>query len=556
MPADIDIAHQTKLRPIIEVAADLGLTPDDLELYGPHKAKISQQAVARIRESGRRGKLVLVTAMTPTRAGEGKTTVAIGLSQALCRVGKRSIVAIREPSLGPVFGLKGGATGGGYSQVLPMEDINLHFTGDIHAITTAHNLLLAMLDNHLHQGNGLGIDSRSVSMNRAVDLCDRALRRAIIGIGGRTNGVPRETGYEITAASEVMGIVTLARDIPDLKARLGRLVVASTASGQPVTAADLKAVGAMAATLRDAMKPNLVQTIEGTPALVHCGPFGNVSFGCSSVVATTLGLSLGDYLVTEAGFGSELGAEKFLNIKCRVTGVMPQAVVISATVRALKYQGGADQTKLGDKDLDALEKGLPNLHKHVENMQKHGLAPIVALNRFSSDHGEEIALVERSLAQRGVAVALTEVWGRGGAGGADLAKLVMAATDKPSSPHHLYDDSLSISDKIETIAKEMYGAAGVNYAPAAMRKMKDCETLGYGRLPICVAKTQYSLSDNETLRGRPEGFRLTVNDLRAAVGAGYIIVYAGNIMTMPGLAPHPAAEKIDLTDDGVITGVY
>jgi len=556
MPTDIEIAHQTELRPIIDVAAEVGLRPDDLELYGPFKAKITQAAINRVSASGSHGRLILVTAMTPTPAGEGKTTVAIGLSQALCRLGKRSVVALREPSLGPVFGLKGGATGGGHAQVLPMEDINLHFTGDIHAVTTAHNLLIAMLDNHLHQGNQLGIDVRSITMNRALDLCDRVLRKVVIGIGGKANGVPRETGFEITAASEVMGILTLSKDIPDLKARLGRIVLASTTSGRPVTAADLKAVGAMAATLKDALKPNLVQTVEGTPALVHGGPFGNVSFGCNSVVATHLGLHLSEYLVTEAGFGSELGVEKFLNILCRVAGVMPDAVVITASIRALKYQGGADRKKLEVKDLGALQLGLPNLYKHVENVQKHGLSPVVALNRFSSDHQDEIALVGKALSERGVPMALAEAWEKGGAGSEELANVVMKAADTASSPHHLYDLDLSIVDKIETIAKEMYGAVGVSYLPAARSRMKELEALGYRQLPICMAKTQYSLSDQTSLKGRPEGFTVTIKDVRAAVGAGFVIAYAGDIMTMPGLAEHPAAEKIDLTDDGEITGVF
>ena len=556
MPSDIEIAHQTKLRPITEVAADLGLGQDDLELYGPYKAKVTQAAIGRVSAAGHQGKLILVTAMTPTPAGEGKTTLAIGLSQALCRLGKRSVVALREPSLGPVFGLKGGATGGGYAQVLPMEDINLHFTGDLHAVTTAHNLLLAMLDNHLHQGNALGIDARSISMNRALDLNDRALRKVVIGIGGHANGVPRETGFEITAASEVMALLALARDIPDLKARIARLAVATTTSGRPVSAADLNAVGAMAATLRDALKPNLVQTTEGTPALIHGGPFGNVSFGCNSVIATRLGLSLSDYFVTEAGFGSELGGEKFLNIKCRVAGVMPQAVVIAATIRALKYQGGANQGTFVTKDTAALEKGLPNLYKHVENMQCHGLPVVVALNRFSSDHDDELALVRNAMEARAVPMALVEVWGKGGAGGEDLAKLVMKAVEMPSSPHFLYDLEEPIADKIEKIARRMYGAAGVSYTPAARKKIQECEAQGYGRLPVCVAKTQYSLSDQPALRGRPEGFTVTINDVRAAVGAGFIIAYAGNIMTMFGLPEHPAAEKIDLSDTGEISGLF
>ena len=556
MPTDIEIAHQTKLRPIVEVAKDAGLGPEDLELYGPYKAKVTFDAIERAKKGERHGKMILVTAITPTPAGEGKTTVSIGLSQALWRIGKRSLVALREPSLGPVFGLKGGATGGGYSQVLPMEDINLHFTGDLHAVTTAHNLLIAMLDNHIHYGNELNIDTRSISMKRTLDLCDRALRNTIVGIGGRGNGVPRENSFEITAASEVMAVVALSTSIKDLKTKLGKIVVAETMSGRPVTAADLNAVGAMAATLRDALKPNIVQTVEGRPALIHMGPFGNVSIGCNSIMATHLGLHLTDYLVTEAGFGSDLGAEKFLNIKCRAAGVMPEAVVVAATIRALKFQGGADVRKLTISDNDALAKGIPNLKKHIENMQAFGLNVVCALNRFSTDRDDEIAMVREAVEEMGVPLAVADIWAKGGEGGIELAETVVAATEKPADPHQLYTDDMPILAKIEKIASLVYGADGVRITPGARKKIADFEAKGYGRLPVCIAKTQNSLSDQAILKGRPEGFIVTVNDLRAAVGAGFIVVYAGDILTMFGLPKEPAAEKIDLTDAGEITGVF
>ncbi len=556
MPSDLEIAHATTLRPLADVAADVDLTTDDLEFYGPHKAKISFDAIKRINADRSPGKLILVTAVTPTPAGEGKTTMAVGLSQALAKLGKRSLVAIREPSFGPVFGLKGGATGGGYAQVLPMEDINLHFTGDSHAITLAHNLLVALLDSHIHNGNALEIDLRSITIKRTIDLCDRALRDVVVALGGATNGLPRQTGYEITAACEMMAIVTLSRDIADLKERLGRMVVASTTSGRPVTAAHLHAVGAMAATLRDAMKPNLVQTVEGTPALVHAGPFGNVSFGSNSVIATTLGRHLSDYLVTEAGFGSDLGAEKFLNIKCRSAGIMPDAVVVAATIRALKYQGGADLEKLSKEDVGALKAGLPNLFKHIENMQHHGLSPVVGINQFTSDTEAEIATIQEAVEALGVPVALADVWGKGGDGGRELAELVLTAVDEPDNRHHLYPDEDGIEEKIGKITSLIYGAEGVRYLPSVRKKIQQFEAQGYGRMPVCIAKTHRSLSDVSSLRGRPEGFSITINDIKANVGAGYIVAYAGNIMTMPGMGAKPAAHDIDLSDDGIITGLF
>jgi formate--tetrahydrofolate ligase len=556
MPSDIEIAHQTKLRPIVDVAAEVGLGPDDLEIYGQHKAKVTIDAMGRVKDSGNHGKMILVTAMTPTPAGEGKTTVSIGLSQALWKIGKKSVVALREPSLGPVFGLKGGATGGGHAQVLPMEDINLHFTGDIHAVTSAHNLLIAMLDNHLHQGNELQIDTRSINMKRALDLCDRSLRNVVVGIGGRVNGVTRESGFEITTASEVMSILALAWDLPDLKKRLGRIIVGETMSGRPVTAADLKAVGAMAATLKDAMKPNIVQTTEGTPALIHAGPFGNVSIGCNSVQATHLGLHLSDYLVTEAGFGSDLGAEKFLNIKCRAAEVMPEAVVVAGTIRAIKYQGGAELRTLKHVDMDALKKGVPNLLKHLENMQAYGLTPICALNRFETDADEEISYVGDAVKELGIETSDVQIWAKGGDGGTELAEMVVSATAKPSTGHFLYETDTPLTDKIEKISSAIYGADGVRYPASVQKKIKALEAQGFGRLPVCIAKTQNSLSDQATLRGRPEGFIITVNDLRVAAGAGFIIAYAGNIITMFGLPEVPAAETIDLSDDGVISGLF
>ncbi len=551
MPSDIEIAHQTTLQPVTDIARSVDLEPEDLELYGAYKAKVSFDTISRVTTKREPGKLILVTAMTPTPSGEGKTTISIGLLQALWKLGKRAVAALREPSLGPVFGLKGGATGGGYSQVLPMEDINLHFTGDLHAVTTAHNLLLAMLDNHLHQGNELDIDFRSVSMSRALDMCDRSLRNTVIGLGGRTQGVPRENRFEITAASEIMTVLTMSQSIKDMKERLAKVVVAETRSGRPITAADLKAVGAMAATLRDALKPNLVQTVEGCPAFVHTGPFGNISIGCNSIMATRLAMHLGDYAVTEAGFGSDLGAEK-----CRAAGFSPNAIVVAGTIRGLKYQGGAELRKLTQPDMSALEKGVPNLMKHVENMLSFGVPVVCAINRFATDTDEEVEFLRKALEPLGVPVTPADIWAQGGAGGIEMAEAVVEAVEKDGNFQLLYPDELSLEEKIERVATKIYGAAGVEFQSTAVKKLKDYEAKGYGKMPVCIAKTQKSLSDNDALKARPEGFTLTVRDLRAAVGAGYVVAYAGDIMTMPGLARVPAAEKIDLTEDGEITGLF
>ncbi len=556
MLSDIEIAHQTTLSPIIDIAAKLDLKPDDLELYGPFKAKVGFDAIRRADTTRELGKLILVTAMTPTPAGEGKTTLAIGLSQALWKLGKRNVLAIREPSLGPVFGLKGGATGGGYAQVLPMEDINLHFTGDFHAVTAANNLLCALIDSHLHHGNALGIDQRTITLNRVLDVCDRSLRNSVIGLGAGKNGVVRETGFEITAASEIMGILALSLDLADLKARLARIVVGLNSDEQPVTAADLNAVGAMAATLKDAIKPNLVQTVEGTPALVHAGPFGNVSFGCNSVIATRLGLRLGEYLVTEAGFGSDLGGEKFINIKCRTAGFMPSAVVIAATIRALKYQGGVELARVKDPNTDALAKGMPNLFKHIENVEEHGLHPVVGLNRFESDTDQEIELVRSMLSERGIRMALVDVWAKGGEGGRELAELIVEQASKPCAPRYLYEETDSISKKIEKVATRIYGAASVTFALPARKKLQQIESQGFGNLPVCIAKTQNSISDQASLKGRPDGFTINIRDLKVNAGAGYVVAYAGEILTMPGMSANPAAHGINLTDNGEITGIF
>lgn len=552
---DLSIARTAKLRPITEVAGRLGLQPNELELYGDYKAKVKPEALEK-RMSRPAGKLLLVTAMTPTPAGEGKTTISIGLAQGMACLGLRSCVALREPSLGPVFGVKGGATGGGYSQVLPMEDINLHFTGDIHAVTTAHNLLAAMADNHLQQGNELGLDPRRMAFPRVLDLCDRALRKVVLGLGGATDGVPREGGFEITAASEVMAILALASDLEDLRRRVGRIVVGYTYAGKPVTAAQLDAQGAMTAVLRDAIKPNLVQTIEGVPAFVHSGPFGNVGPGVSSLMATRLGLRVADYLVTEAGFGSDLGAEKFLDIKCRFGGLSPNAVVVAGTIRALKYQAGKARDTLIEEDVDAVRKGLPNLEKHVENMQAFGLPVGVALNRFTSDTPAEIQAVVDAMKKRGVPVAVADIWANGGEGGRELAEMAVSLAGQPNSYAPIYDLRQPVREKITTIARKMYGAAGVTFTPDAEKRLKEIDANGFGDLAICMAKTQNSLSDQSAVRGRPEGFTVTIRDLKAFAGAGYIVAYAGNILTMPGLPKVPAAARIDVAEDWSIQGLF
>ncbi len=557
MKTDIEIAQECKLHPITEIARQAGILEEELECYGNSKAKISDSCMERLANETD-GKLVLVTAINPTPAGEGKTTVTVGLGQALHRIGKRAMIALREPSLGPVFGLKGGAAGGGYAQVVPMEDINLHFTGDIHAITTANNLLAALLDNHLQQGNVLDIDPRSVVWKRALDMNDRALRHIVIGMGGKVNGVVREDSFQITVASEIMAVLCLAADLADLKKRLGRIIVAYNHSGAPVTAADLHAVGAMAAVLKDALKPNLVQTLEHTPCLMHGGPFANIAHGCNSVRATRLGLKLADYLVTEAGFGADLGGEKFIDIKCRMAGLNPSAVVIVATVQALRYNGG--QTKKGawkEAAPQALKSGLPNLGKHVENMKKTGVPVVVALNRFATDTAEEIQMIQDYCAGLGVDCVETEVFAKGGAGGEALAKKVVELTqaDAPEL-HYFYPLDLPVEEKIRRIVQEVYGGADVEFSAAAKRNLQQVQDLGLDGLPVCMAKTQYSLTDNPALLARPEGFTVHVSEVRISAGAGFLVVITGSIMTMPGLPKVPAADGIDVTDDGKITGLF
>lgn len=555
MKSDIEIAQEARMLPIIEVARSLGLSEDDVDLYGKYKAKVSLDVWHRL-ESEPSGKLVLVTAITPTPAGEGKTTTTVGLGQALNRVGKKAIIALREPSLGPSFGIKGGAAGGGYSQVIPMEDINLHFTGDIHAVTTAHNLLAAMLDNHLHQGNQLNIDPRQVVLRRAMDLNERALRNIVLGLGGRINGVPRESGFDITVASEVMAALCLATDLMDLKERFKRIVVAYTYDGRPVTADDLKAAGSMALLMKDAIKPNLVQTLENTPAFVHGGPFANIAHGANSIMATRIGMKLADYMITEAGFGADLGAEKFFNIVCRYGQMKPSAVVLVATIRALKNHGGVPKDRLGEKNMEALEKGVENLEKQLENIQKFGLPVVVALNEFPTDTSEEIDFVIDKCSAMGADVALSQVWAQGGAGGEDLAKKVIAATEKPSEFKFLYELDKPLKDKIETVCKEIYGADGVSYAPEASRLLQKFEDLGYGNLPVCMAKTQYSLSDDPDKKGRPRNFNVAIREVRLSAGAGFVVALTGTIMTMPGLGKTPAAEKIDIKPNGEIVGLF
>ncbi len=558
MLSDIEIAQQATMKPIRDIAAGLDIPEEELEYYGKYKAKLSEELFARL-ENKPDGKLILVTAINPTPAGEGKTTTSVGLGQAMARIGKKAVIALREPSLGPVFGIKGGAAGGGYAQVLPMEDINLHFTGDMHAITAANNLLCALLDNHMQQGNALSIDPRQILMKRCLDMNDRALRNIVCGLGGRVNGVPREDGFIITVASEVMAILCLAADLPDLKRRLGNILCAYTYDGKPVYARDLQAQGAMAALLKDALKPNLVQTLEGTPALMHGGPFANIAHGCNSVRATRLSLKLADYCITEAGFGSDLGAEKFLDIKCRMAGLSPDAVVLVATVRALKYNGGVPKADLAEENVAALEKGIVNLQAHIENMHKYGLPVVVAINRFHTDTDAELAVIDRCCREWGVEYALSEVFAKGGAGGEALARKVVEVIDRTAGTTHfapIYPDDMPLKEKIETVAREIYGADGVDFSPAALKGIAAAEELGAGRYPVCIAKTQYSLSDNPALLGRPSGFRLSVREVRLSAGAGFLVALAGSIMTMPGLPKVPAANAIDVDESGKITGLF
>lgn len=555
MKSDVEIAQEATMLPIASVAEKIGITADELELYGKYKAKISLETWQKVKDQPN-GKLVLVTAITPTPAGEGKTTTTVGLGDALHRLGKKVVIALREPSLGPCFGIKGGAAGGGYAQVVPMEDINLHFTGDIHAITTAHNLLAAVIDNHIHQGNELGIDPRRVTWRRVMDLNERALRQIITGLGGKVNGVPREAGFDITVASELMAILCLAADLDDMKERISRIIIGYTYDNKPITVADLKVAGALTLLFKDAIKPNLVQTLENTPALVHGGPFANIAHGCNSIMATKFGLKLGDIVVTEAGFGADLGAEKFLDIKCRFGGLKPSAVVIVATVRALKMHGGVPKTALTTENLSALQAGMANLMKHIENIKKFGLPAVVAVNAFPTDTQRELDLLAEECQKIGVEVAISNVWADGGAGGIDLANKVLAAAEQPNDFRFIYDTNLPIQEKIETIAREIYGADGVSFTPAATKTMAELTALGFDKTPICMAKTQYSFSDDKDKLGRPEHFTITVREVRVAAGAGFLVALAGNIMTMPGLPKHPAAEKMDIDNNGRITGLF
>ena len=556
MKTDIEIAQETKMLPIKDVAAQYGISEDDLELYGKYKAKISNELWNEVRERPD-GKLVLVTAINPTPAGEGKTTTSIGLAQALTKAGKKTMLALREPSLGPCFGIKGGAAGGGYAQVVPMEDLNLHFTGDFHAITTANNLLAALLDNHIQQGNALGIDTRQILWKRCLDMNDRALRNIVIGLGAKADGVVREDHFVITVASEIMAILCLATDMDDLKERLGRIVVAYNFAGEPVTAKDLHAVGSMAALLKDALKPNLIQTLEHSGALVHGGPFANIAHGCNSVMATRTALKLSDITVTEAGFGADLGAEKLFDIKCRQAGLKPDAVVLVATVRALKYNGGVPKDQLSTENLEALKKGIVNLEKHIENIQKYQVPVVVTLNSFLTDTPAEYEFIKNFCEERGCEFALSEVWAKGGDGGMELAEKVLKTLEtKESHFKPLYEDSLGIAEKIETIAKEIYGAGSVSYSPAAKKAIAKITDMGFSELPVCMAKTQYSLSDDQTKLGRPEGFELTVRDVYVSAGAGFVVALTGAIMTMPGLPKKPAADSIDVDENGKITGLF
>ena len=556
MKTDIQIAQETKMLPIKEVAASIGIKEDDLELYGKYKAKISDDLINESKNN-KDGKLILVTAINPTPAGEGKTTTSVGLGESFGRLGKKALIALREPSLGPCFGIKGGAAGGGYAQVVPMEDLNLHFTGDFHAITSANNLLAALLDNHIQQGNELGIDPRQIVWKRCMDMNDRVLRNIVVGLGSKMDGMVREDHFVITVASEIMAILCLADDMADLKRRLAKIIVAYTFDGKPVTAGDLKATGSMAALLKDALKPNLIQTLEHTPALVHGGPFANIAHGCNSVRATKTALKLADYVITEAGFGADLGAEKFFDIKCRMAGLKPDAVVLVATVRALKYNGGVPKDELSAENLEALKKGIVNLEKHIENLQKFGVPVVVTLNSFITDTKEETDYIEKFCKDRGCEFALSEVWEKGGEGGIELANRVLYTLEnKESNFKVLYDDSLSLKEKIEKIAKEIYGADGVTYTAAAEKELKRITDLGMGDFPVCMAKTQYSLSDDAKKLGRPSGFKINVREVYASAGAGFVVAINGAIMTMPGLSKKPAAYGIDVDDNGVITGLF
>ena len=556
MKTDIEIAQEAQMLPITEVVKEIGLTADDLELYGKYKAKISNEYLKKI-EGNKKGKLVLVTAINPTPAGEGKTTTSVGLGQALGKLGKKAIIALREPSLGPCFGIKGGAAGGGYAQVVPMEDLNLHFTGDFHAITSANNLLAALLDNHIQQGNALRIDTRQIVWKRCLDMNDRVLRNVVVGLGSKTDGFVREDHFVITVASEIMAILCLATDLEDLKDRLGKIIVAYDLDGKPVTAKDLQAVGAMAALLKDAILPNVIQTLEHTPALVHGGPFANIAHGCNSVRATTAALSMADYVVTEAGFGADLGAEKFFDIKCRQAGLSPDAVVLVATIRALKYNGGVPKTELSAENVEALEKGIVNLEKHIENLQKYKVPVVVTLNSFVTDSEAEIAFVKQFCEERGCEFAISEVWEKGGEGGIALAeKVLKTLEEKESHFAPLYPSELPLTEKIETVAKEIYGAKGVNYTAAAKKQLAKLTELGFGDLPVCMAKTQYSLSDDPALLGRPKDFDITVREAYVSAGAGFVVVLTGAVMTMPGLPKQPAAFGIDVDESGKITGLF
>ena len=554
--SDIEIAQEAKMLHIREVADKLGITEDDLEYYGKYKAKLSEEYLRKV-EGNKKGKLILVTAINPTPAGEGKTTTSVGLGDALNRLGYKTVIALREPSLGPCFGIKGGAAGGGYAQVVPMEDLNLHFTGDFHAITSANNLLAALIDNHIQQGNELGIDTRQIIWKRAEDMNDRALRNIVVGLGAKADGVPREDHFVITVASEIMAILCLASDMDDLKARLSRIIVAYTRDGEPVTAKDLNAVGSMAALLKDAIKPNLVQTLEHTPVIVHGGPFANIAHGCNSVRATKTALGIADYTVTEAGFGADLGAEKFLDIKCRIAGLKPDAVVLVATIRALKYNGGVAKKDLGEENLEALKKGIVNLEKHIENIQKYGVPVVVTLNAFLTDTDAEMAYVKEFCEERGCKFALSEVWAKGGEGGEALAKEVISTIEtKPSNYAPIYSDDLSLTEKITKVATEIYGADGVNFLPAAAKQLAKIEEMGFGKLPVCMAKTQYSLSDDPNMLGRPRDYNITVREAYVSAGAGFVVALTGAIVTMPGLPKRPAAFDIDVNAEGNIVGLF